>query len=63
MDEMRWWPVIGLAFGTSLGFAGAFGGVGAFLLVLLLGVLGFLAGRAAIGELDLSALVGGRRRS
>jgi hypothetical protein len=63
MDEMRWWPVIGLAFGTALGFAGAFGGVGAFLLVLLLGVLGFLAGRAAIGELDLSALVGGRRRS
>jgi hypothetical protein len=63
MDERHLWPVIGLTFGTALGFAGAFGGAGAFLLVLLLGVLGFLTGRAVTGELDLSALVGGRRQS
>lgn len=60
--EMRWWPAIGLTFGTALGFAGAFGGWGAFVLVLVLGALGFLAGRALMGELDLSQLVGGRRR-
>lgn len=65
MDEMRLWPMIGLAFGTALGFAGAFGGGGAFLLVLILGLVGFLAGRAVTGELDLGQLVGGgaRRRS
>lgn len=63
MDERQLWPVIGLAFGTALGFAGSFGGAGAFLLVLLLGVVGFLAGRVVTGEVDLSVLVGGRRRS
>lgn len=63
MDETRWWPVVGLAFGTTLGFAGAFGGVGAFLLVLVLGVVGYLAGRAMVGELDLSEIVGTRRRT
>lgn len=63
MDEMRWWPAIGLAFGTALGFAGAFGGIGAFVLVLVLGVVGYLAGRALIGELDLVDILGGRRRT
>ena len=43
-DEMPWRAVIGLAFGTALGFAGAFGGFTAFLIVLVLGVVGFLAG-------------------
>lgn len=62
MDETRWWPTVGLAFGASLGFAGAFGGVGAFLLVLVLGVVGYLVGRAMIGELDLRDLAGRRRR-
>ncbi|WP_433334035.1 hypothetical protein [Spirillospora sp. CA-294931] len=47
------WSMTGLAFGTALGFAGAFGGFGAFVLVLLVGVLGFLAGRVVEGELDL----------
>jgi hypothetical protein len=61
MDEMRWWPVIGLAFGTALGFAGAFGGFGAFVIVLVLGGVGFLAGRALIGELDLRELPGRKR--
>lgn len=62
MDEMRWWPVIGLAFGVALGFAGAFGGFTAFLIVLVLGLIGFLTGRALTGELDLGELVRGRRR-
>jgi hypothetical protein len=61
MDETRWWPVIGLAFGVSLGFAGAFGGWGAFLLVLILGLIGFLVGRALVGELDVAQLFGNRR--
>jgi hypothetical protein len=63
MEETRWLPLAGLAFGTSLGFAGAFGGIGAFLLVLVLGLLGFLAGRAMTGELNLVELLGGRRRT
>jgi uncharacterized membrane protein YjjP (DUF1212 family) len=63
MNDMRWWPVVGLAFGTALGFAGAFGGWGAFVIVLVLGIVGFLVGRVLIGELDLTELLGGRRRS
>ena len=63
MDEMRLWPLAGLAFGTALGFAGAFGGFGTFVIVLVLGVVGFLAGRALIGELNVGELLGSRRRS
>lgn len=63
MNEMSWWPVIGLTFGGALGFAGAFGGVGAFVLVLILGTVGFLAGRAVAGELSLVELFGVRRRT
>lgn len=63
MEEQRWWPAIGLAFGTALGFAGAFGGIGAFVLVLVLGLVGYLGGRAVIGELDLAEIFGGRRRA
>lgn len=59
---MRWWPVVGLAFGTALGFAGAFGGFIALLIVLVLGVIGLLAGRALTGDLDLSGVLGTRRR-
>jgi len=55
-------PILGLAFGVALGFAGAFGGVGAFLIVLVLGVVGYLAGRALSGELDLSGLFVTRER-
>lgn len=63
MDEMRWWPAVGLGFGTALGFAGAFGGFAAFVIVLVLGIVGFLVGRVLIGELDLTEILGGRRRS
>jgi uncharacterized membrane protein len=38
--------------------AAAFGGFGAFLLVLVLGALGLLVGRYLDGKLNLSALSG-----
>jgi hypothetical protein len=47
--------VIGLAFGTALGFAAAFGGFVALLIVLVLGGAGFAVGRFVDGKLDLSA--------
>lgn len=60
--ERQWWPVIGLGFGITLGFAGAFGGWGPFVLVLVLGLIGFLAGRALSGDLDVAEVLGARRR-
>jgi hypothetical protein len=50
------WALAGLAFGTVLGLAAAFGGFIGFVLVLVLGVVGFLAGRAYGGEIDLADL-------
>ncbi|OAH13265.1 hypothetical protein [Streptomyces jeddahensis] len=44
--------VIGLIAGMALGFAGYFGGFGAFLLVAALGAVGFVAGRFAEGDLE-----------
>jgi hypothetical protein len=61
MDETRWWPMIGLLWGTALGFAGALGGFTVFLIVLVLSVLGFLAGRAMSGDMDMSGMLGRRR--
>ncbi|CAM3662778.1 hypothetical protein NOGI109294_07885 [Nocardiopsis gilva] len=55
------WPIVGLAYGTVLALAAAFGGFGAFALVLVLGMVGFLAGRAYEGEIDLSELFLRRR--
>lgn len=49
---------LGLLTGLVLGLAAAFGGVGAFFVVLILGALGLLAGRVLDGKLDLSALAG-----
>ncbi|GAB1509229.1 hypothetical protein [Actinophytocola sp. KF-1] len=49
---------IGLLTGLTLGMAAAFGGFSAFLVVLVLGALGLLAGRYADGKLDLSQLLG-----
>lgn len=43
--------VIGLIAGMALGFAGYFGGFGAFLLVAALGGLGFFVGRFLDGDL------------
>ncbi|AQZ69137.1 unnamed protein product [[Actinomadura] parvosata subsp. kistnae] len=57
MNNIQWMPLIGMAVGIVLGLAGAFGGLGAFLLVLVLGAVGFLVGRIAeSGEINLSGL-------
>jgi hypothetical protein len=44
--------VMGLVVGMALGFAGYFGGFGAFLLVLALGAVGFIVGRFLDGDLE-----------
>ncbi|MFD6068509.1 MULTISPECIES: hypothetical protein [Amycolatopsis] len=49
---------LGLLTGLALGLAAAFGGFGAFLVVLVLGALGLLVGRVLDGKLDLSQLTG-----
>ncbi|MFC8667198.1 MULTISPECIES: hypothetical protein [Streptomyces] len=46
------WAVIGMIAGMALGFAGYFGGFGAFLLVAALGAIGFVVGRFLEGDLD-----------
>ncbi|MFC1419071.1 hypothetical protein [Streptacidiphilus cavernicola] len=51
---------IGLMAGMALGFAGYFGGFGAFLLVAALGALGFIVGRLCDGDLDLTEFLRGR---
>ncbi len=53
--------VLGLIAGLVLGVAGAFGGVGAFLLVLVLGAIGLGMGRWLDGQLDLDGLTGRSR--
>ena len=53
---------IGLIFGLALGGAAAFGGFGAFLVVLVFGGLGLLAGLHLDGQLDLSRIGVGRDR-
>lgn len=52
---------LGLLTGLALGFAGAFGGFGAFLVVLVLAALGLLVGRVLDGKLDLSQRSGAGR--
>ncbi|GHE76998.1 hypothetical protein GCM10018785_51520 [Streptomyces longispororuber] len=57
--------VIGMIAGMALGFAGYFGGFGAFLLVAALGAIGFVAGRFLEGDLepgDFFRTRGDRRR-
>ncbi|MDI3095469.1 MULTISPECIES: hypothetical protein [Streptomyces] len=44
--------VVGLIAGMALGFAGYFGGFGAFLLVAALGAVGFVVGRLLEGDMD-----------
>ncbi|MEV8536953.1 hypothetical protein [Streptomyces sp. NPDC051211] len=44
--------VAGLLAGMALGFAGYFGGFGAFLLVAALGTIGFVVGRIFDGDLE-----------
>ncbi|WP_283137920.1 hypothetical protein [Rhizohabitans arisaemae] len=62
MNAYPIWSIVGLTYGTVLGLAGAFGGLGAFLLVLVLGVAGLFVGRVAeAGNLDMSDLFARRR--
>ncbi|AZM52518.1 hypothetical protein DMA15_07815 [Streptomyces sp. WAC 01529] len=52
--------VIGMVAGMALGFAGYFGGFGAFLLVAALGAIGFVAGRFLEGDLEPGEFFRGR---
>ncbi|MEV0522773.1 hypothetical protein AB0I66_05065 [Streptomyces sp. NPDC050439] len=54
--------LVGLMAGMALGFAGWFGGFGAFLLVAALGAVGFVLGRLVDDGTDLRAFLGGRDR-
>ncbi|MCX4980093.1 hypothetical protein OG259_31545 [Streptomyces sp. NBC_00250] len=54
--------VVGLVAGMALGFAGYFGGFGAFVLVAALGGIGFVAGRFLDGDLEPGDLFRGRDR-
>ncbi|MGW4158925.1 hypothetical protein [Streptomyces sp. NPDC004788] len=54
--------VVGLVAGMALGFAGYFGGFGAFLLVAALGAVGFVVGRFADGDLEPGDFFRGRER-
>ncbi|MGI5199138.1 hypothetical protein ACQEVY_36815 [Streptomyces sp. CA-288835] len=56
---------IGMIAGMALGFAGYFGGFGAFLLVAALGAVGFVVGRFLEGDLEVGDFFrtrGDRRR-
>lgn len=54
--------VVGMVAGMALGFAGYFGGFGAFLLVAALGAIGFVVGRFAEGDLEPGDFFRSRRR-
>ncbi|MFF0746079.1 hypothetical protein ACFYVL_37365 [Streptomyces sp. NPDC004111] len=54
--------LVGLAVGIALGFAGYFGGFGAFVIVAALGLIGFLVGRYLEGDLDPGDLFRSRDR-
>ncbi|MEU5583384.1 hypothetical protein ABZ791_33830 [Streptomyces huasconensis] len=54
--------VVGMIAGMALGFAGWFGGFGAFLMVAALGAVGFVAGRLVDSGTDLRDFLGGRDR-
>ncbi|GGV76809.1 hypothetical protein ACH4CE_27235 [Streptomyces gelaticus] len=54
--------VVGMVAGMALGFAGYFGGFGAFLLVAALGAVGFVAGRLLEGDLELGDFFRSRER-
>ncbi|MET7772962.1 hypothetical protein [Nocardia sp. NPDC005366] len=51
-----------LAVGLALGFAAAFGGFGAFTMVLLFGLVGLLVGRWLDGELDVGGIIRSAQR-
>ena len=53
---------VGLIAGLLLGIAAATGGFWGFLITLVLGTVGYLAGGQVDGELDLRQLFGPHRR-
>lgn len=57
MNATAW----GMAGGLALGFAGAFGGIVAFIIVLVCGAAGLGVGRWLDGHLDLAAITGRER--
>jgi hypothetical protein len=54
--------LVGLLTGLALGFAGAFGGFVAFLVVLVLAAAGTIVGLIIDGRIDVSGLVDRDRR-
>ncbi|MEV0440826.1 hypothetical protein AB0I84_49295 [Streptomyces spectabilis] len=52
--------LVGLIVGMALGFAGWFGGFGAFLLVAALGAVGFVVGRLVDDGVGLREFLTGR---
>jgi len=53
----------GLLAGLILGVAGSIGGFGAFLITLVVGIVGMLVGMELDGRLDVTSLIGrGRDR-
>ncbi|GLX92410.1 hypothetical protein [Herbidospora sp. NBRC 101105] len=56
MNQFPVWSIVGLVFGTILGIVGAFGGLNAFLIVLVLGVVGFFVGLMIEGGVQIPRL-------
>ncbi|MEV0390893.1 hypothetical protein [Nonomuraea sp. NPDC050643] len=56
MSQFPVWSVVGLTFGTILGIVGAFGGLNAFLIVLVLGAVGFFIGLIFEGGFEMPTL-------
>ncbi|EPH42845.1 hypothetical protein STRAU_4093 [Streptomyces aurantiacus JA 4570] len=54
--------LVGLLAGMALGFAGWFGGFGAFLLVAALGAVGFVLGRLVDDGIGIREFLSGRDR-
>jgi hypothetical protein len=53
---------VGVVAGIALGFAGYFGGFGAFVVVAALGIIGFVAGWYADGDMEPGDFFRRRRR-
>jgi hypothetical protein len=54
---------VGLLVGMALGFALAFGGFEAFLIVAVISAIGFIAGKVVEGRIDLTPYIGGGDRT
>ena len=54
--------VVGLFTGLLLGLAWVIGGFDAFVGTAVLGALGYVVGKVAAGQLDLTPYLGGRAR-